>query len=101
MSLIRAVIEELFEDLNIKTKADFKTRTSWGVVYQYVYENHRDAWDSVKTPKNSIRYYGQKLMSGYKIGRKDILMAEYGYDEEYIRQHWMDRVVMAEILERV
>lgn len=109
MSLIRKVIEELFEGLEIKTKHEFGERfgyivntfgerLDWSGVYDYVEYNEPDAWNSVKTPRHSIRYYGQKMLNGFKNGPKDIVMAELPPNEEYIKKYLMDKVVMAEVV---
>ncbi len=68
---IRKTVEKILIENDVRTQNDFVRfkLTIGGLkgLYDMVREADPVKWDSIKTPKNSVRFYYQKVLKGYKI----------------------------------
>ena len=62
---------------NLRSKADLE---HWcgdmgkKKLYLYVERLTPDDWNRIRTPRESIRFYYQQMLTGYKISRHELLL---------------------------
>ena len=67
---IKESVEDLFAIENIQSRADLKAwcgNMGFERLYFYIEIMAPEHWRRIQTPKDSTRYYSQKLLTGYKI----------------------------------
>jgi len=67
---IKSAIQFVVSIENIRTKQDLdKWRGDMGKkkLYLYVKRLAPEHWDRIETPRNSVRFYYQRMLTGYKI----------------------------------
>jgi len=69
---IKAEVNRILNVNSIKTRAEFLTWSSQGgrkgynTLYEIIKNLQPDYYNSIQTPNDSIRYYAQKQLRGYK-----------------------------------
>jgi len=67
---IKSAVEFVVETENLRTRQDLdKWCGDMGKkkLYLYVHRIEPEHWERIKTPKNSVRFYYQQMLTGYKI----------------------------------
>lgn len=67
---IKSAIKFIVSIENLRTKQDLDTWCGdMGKKKLYLYVQHLapEHWEKIETPKNSVRFYYQLMLSGYKI----------------------------------
>ena len=73
---LRLQVNKILKANNISTRAEFLTWSSQGgrkgyrTLYEAIKSLQPEHYKSIKTPNDSIRFYAQKQLSGYKKSNK-------------------------------
>ena len=67
---IKSSIQFIFSIENLRTRQDLDNwcgNMGKKKLYLYVQRLSPEHWERIKTPKDSVRFYYQQLLTGYKV----------------------------------
>jgi len=72
---IQKAVQEIVDLANLRSKEDLDIWCQGRgrqKLYEYVKRFAPEHWEQIHTPKNSVRFYYQQILTGYKISKNRV-----------------------------